>query len=234
MTHILAIDTATEACSAALSVDGEIYEQFEIAPRQHARMILPMIDHLLKAADLRLADIDAFALGQGPGSFMGLRIAASVVQSLAFVARKPVIPISTLQVIAQVAHFNTGAVQVVAGWDARMEEVYWGAYQCDETGIMQPVQPDQLSPPQHIVLPDGHWEAAGNAWSIYSASISTKTKAHLHILPDYVYPHAYALVRLANRHYTQARVLPAEQALPVYLRDNVANTAKAVSMMDKK
>ncbi|MCK5921521.1 MAG: tRNA (adenosine(37)-N6)-threonylcarbamoyltransferase complex dimerization subunit type 1 TsaB, partial [Methylococcales bacterium] len=93
--NILSVDTATEACSAAWLVDGEVLERFRIAPRQHTRLILPMIASLLDEAGMRLQDLDALALGRGPGSFTGLRIAAGIVQGLALGANLPVVTVSS-------------------------------------------------------------------------------------------------------------------------------------------
>ncbi|MGB5456905.1 MAG: tRNA (adenosine(37)-N6)-threonylcarbamoyltransferase complex dimerization subunit type 1 TsaB, partial [Gammaproteobacteria bacterium] len=101
---ILAVDTATEACSAALYLDGEIHQQFRVAPREHSHIILPMIDQLLSDSGIRVSDLDVLAFGRGPGSFMGVRIAAGVAQGIAFAWDLPVVPISTLAAIAQTVH----------------------------------------------------------------------------------------------------------------------------------
>ncbi len=126
---ILAIDTATEACSAALLIigetgDTEISSRYQLAPREHSRLILKMIDELLTEADVPVSSVDAIAFGQGPGSFMGLRIAAGVVQGIAFAHDIPVVPVSTLKAIAQRAYEETGSAHVLATIDARMDEVY--------------------------------------------------------------------------------------------------------------
>ncbi|MCW8941987.1 MAG: tRNA (adenosine(37)-N6)-threonylcarbamoyltransferase complex dimerization subunit type 1 TsaB, partial [Gammaproteobacteria bacterium] len=130
---ILAIDTATEACSAALYIESEapdagITSEYQLAPREHSRLILKMIDRLLSQAGIAVAELDAIAFGRGPGSFMGLRIAAGVVQGIAFAHDIPVIPVSTLKTIAQRAYELTGSKNVLAAIDARMDEVYWAKY----------------------------------------------------------------------------------------------------------
>ncbi|HED40783.1 MAG TPA: tRNA (adenosine(37)-N6)-threonylcarbamoyltransferase complex dimerization subunit type 1 TsaB, partial [Chromatiales bacterium] len=136
---LLAIDTATEACSAALSINGEISERYEIAPRQHATLILPMIDSLLSEAGITLAQMDAIAFGRGPGAFTGVRIGVGVVQGLAFSIERPVVPVSSLAAMAYGAMAKFNATNVLAGIDARMGEVYWGAYQRSSDGGMREV-----------------------------------------------------------------------------------------------
>ena len=127
--RLLAIDTAEIACSAALLIDGEVVERFEIAPRRHSELILGMMQSLLDEAGLRLADMDALAFGRGPGSFTGLRIAAAVIQGSAWGADLPVVAVSNLRGVAQGVHREQGASKVLAGFDARMGEVYWGAFE---------------------------------------------------------------------------------------------------------
>src|SRR5690554_5943555 len=125
---LLAIDTATEACSVALLVDGQTFDRYAVIPRLHARQVLPMVQQVLDEAGTALAAVDAIAFGQGPGAFTGLRIAAGVVQGLAFALDKPVLPVSSLAAIAQRVWREQQAGQVAVAIDARMDEVYWGCY----------------------------------------------------------------------------------------------------------
>jgi len=141
---ILAFETATQACSAALCIDSTIIERFQVAPRKHSDLILPMIDEVLREAGVTLDQVDAIAVGIGPGSFMGVRLAVGIAQSLAFGQDKRVIPVSTLQILAQTAHRELKMDQVLAAWDARMGEMYWSAYQL-KNHLMQSVQKDQLT-----------------------------------------------------------------------------------------
>ena len=136
---LLAIDTSEDACSAALCVGDEILERFEIAPRRHTELILPMMDGLLAEAGLSLRGLDALAFARGPGSFTGIRIATSIVQGAALGAGLAVVPVSSLQALAQGARRLHGAGQVLSALDARMREVYWGAYRADDAGIMTEV-----------------------------------------------------------------------------------------------
>ncbi|NNJ83882.1 MAG: tRNA (adenosine(37)-N6)-threonylcarbamoyltransferase complex dimerization subunit type 1 TsaB, partial [Gammaproteobacteria bacterium] len=132
---ILAIDTATDACSVSLHMDGQYRDSHEIAPRKHAEILLPRIEALLSAAALSPRDLDALAFGRGPGAFTGVRIATGVIQGLAFGADLPVVPISSLHALAQGAWRERGEKNILAAFDARMGEVYWGAYQLDTTEV---------------------------------------------------------------------------------------------------
>ena len=214
MTQILALDTSTEACSAALTCDGETHERFEIAPRRHSALLLPMVEDLMHQQSLQLADLDAIAFTQGPGSFMGLRIAAGVAQGLAFAARKPVISVSTLQALAQAAHWKSNYENILAGWDARMQAMYWGAYVL-ENDVMQPMTKDRLDAPAQFALPDQRtWQAAGNAWEIYAIEVPTISNT---------YPTAYAVAFLASKKLDRGEIMLADQAQPIYLRNQIAS-----------
>lgn len=202
--RILAFDTATTACTVALNIGNEIHERFEIAPRLHSELIIPMINDLLVEASIKLHDLDAIAFGCGPGSFMGVRIATGIAQGLAFGIEKPVIPVSTLQTLAQTAYQETKAKNILAGWDARMHEIYWGAYQLGENGLMEALIPDRLDKPDAVQLPKGgEWLTVGNAWA------------------NDFFPHAGAMVQVALEKYRRGEVLRAEKAEPTYLRDKV-------------
>ena len=177
---ILAIDTATEACSAALYIDGERRSTYQLAPRQHSRLILKMIDGLLADADLSVNQLDAIAFGRGPGSFMGLRIAAGVVQGIAFAHDIPVIAISTLKAIAQRAYEQTKNKHILVAIDARMDEVYWAVYsmnmdslkeqQWQLDGEEQVISPDKIQVPamvtQHDTQHRNSWVGAGDRKSV--------------------------------------------------------------------
>ncbi len=227
--NMLAIDTATEACSAALSVDGQTTQQYRIAPREHSHIILPMIEQLLNDAGISVSDIDALAFARGPGSFMGVRIAAGVVQGIGFAHDIPVVPVSTLAAIAQRALSENGASRVLAALDARMHEVYWGAYQADDNGIMRLLGEEQVVPPQQVPLPDGtDWVGAGSGWSGYAEVLCERLGSGTvsQQLED-CYPSAQAILELAIPEYAAGNHVPAAQAVPVYLRDNVAKKSAA-------
>ena len=218
---ILAFDTATAACAVALSIAGQIRERFEIAPQRHAELILPMVESLLAEAQLTPNQLDVVAYGCGPGSFMGARIATSVAQGIAFAADLPVIPVSTLQVVAQTSFQRYGWKDVLAAWDARLHAIYWGAYRLDETKIMIEAQSQALSKPEEIVVPSGeNWYAVGNAWEVYSGQLTHIISACKTTCID-IYPQGSALVQIAEVAYQKGEMISPFQAKPVYLRDQV-------------
>lgn len=222
---LLALDTATEACSAALLIDGEVHERFEIAPRAHARLVLPMLDGLLAEAGLKPAQIDAIAFGRGPGSFTGVRIAASVAQGIAFAADLPVLPVSTLMALARDALQRTAATQVLAAIDARMGEIYWAAYARDALGVRnepQALTEEQVAPANSIAVPAGtDWFGIGTGWGEYEHALRAHFVSGLIGIDATALPRAAHIARLAAVDFAAGRAVSAEQALPVYLRNQV-------------
>ncbi|MBS7663520.1 tRNA (adenosine(37)-N6)-threonylcarbamoyltransferase complex dimerization subunit type 1 TsaB [Pseudomonas lalucatii] len=224
MTTLLALDTATEACSVALLHDGEVFSHYEVIPRLHAQRLLPMIKALLEEADVALSALDAIAFGRGPGAFTGVRIAIGVVQGLAFALDRPVLPVSDLAVLAQRALREHGAQQVAAAIDARMDEVYWGCYRAQQ-GEMRLLGAEAVLPPELAGLPRdaaGDWFGAGTGWGTHAVRLP----AMLGGQDGAMLPHAEDLLGLAGFAWARGEALPADQAQPVYLRDQVA-TPKA-------
>lgn len=221
---ILGFDTSTSACSAALLVDDQIYTQFQIAPRKHAELVLGFVQTLLDESGISLSDLDVIAFGQGPGSFMGNRIATGVAQGLAFGVDKPLVGVSTLQTLAQTAYLFHEHTQVLAGWDARMHGIYTGCYELDANDIMQCVEEEKLVAPEDIVINRAnHWTAVGNAWDEYADDLPANFyKAMRDIQPD-VFPRSHALVQIARHKCSRGETIVAEAAEPVYLRDTVTN-----------
>lgn len=220
---LLAVDTATEACSAALLIDGEIRQQYKLAPREHSHLILPMVDQLLAEAGLGPAQLDALAFGRGPGAFMGIRIAAGVVQGIGFAHDLPVVPVSTLLALAHNAYRETGVEHILAAIDARMQEVYWSAWQhnagewrclCDE----RVCRPDAVSLPQT----GEHWLGAGSGWHSYRESLQQHCGKLLTGTLPQCFPSAEAIAELAAVDYASGNTVDAAAAVPVYLRDKVA------------
>lgn len=220
--NLLAIDTSTDACSAALAVGAELRERFEIAPRTHSQLILPMVESLLAKAGLTLGEIDALAFGCGPGSFTGVRIATGVAQGIAFGADLPVLPVSTLAALAQDAHDEYGATHVLAALDARMNEVYWGAYAISEHGLMQLQGEEGVYPPGHVPVPGtGPWQGAGSGWQRYAALLQTRLPGKISAIYADHHPRARAIAQLGVHAFKQGQAVSAELAQPVYLRNEV-------------
>ena len=235
---ILALDTSTEACSAALYIDGEITSQYQLAPREHSRLILKMIDDLLAAEKLAVSSLDAIAFGRGPGSFMGLRIAAGVVQGIAFAHDIPVISVSTLKVIAQRAFEQTQSRHVIATIDARMDEVYWAAYILDESNLADlqwrlvsdecVVSPDKVYLSEVLADKNVDWVGAGSGWNSYTDRLLTDGFALKEILPECL-PAAEQIVKLAVEDLKTGNTVSAAEAIPVYIRNDVAKKPKSVT-----
>jgi tRNA threonylcarbamoyladenosine biosynthesis protein TsaB len=227
---ILALDTATENCSAALWVDGSLMQREVEVPRGHADLILTMIDELLTEAATTLAGLDAIAFGRGPGSFTGVRLAASVTQGLAFGADLPVVPISDLRAVAQRAlncmpEGNAAVRHMLVCNDARMHEVYWACFKRSTDEVMTPVGTERVSKPADVHLP-AEWtgtlvSAAGRGFAAY-AELKEHLWSALTNINENILPRAGEIASLAVAEVRAGRLLPPEEAVPVYLRDDVA------------
>lgn len=217
---ILAIDTATEACSATLHIDGVVTSKYEIAPRKHAEIILTMVDELLSAPDVSLAQLDALAFGRGPGAFTGVRIATGVIQGLAMSVDCPVVPVSTLAALAQEVILESR--QVACAIDARMGEVYWALYQADGKNIMQLVGEESVCPPDAVNIPTSmDWFGVGSGWETYAQELQDRTGESLVRYRIGDYPSAENICTLAVDAYKRGEFVDAADALPVYLRDKI-------------
>jgi len=228
--RILALDSATENCSVALLVGRRLIAREQLLERGHAEHILPMADALLKEADMSLGALSAIAFGRGPGSFTGVRLAASVAQGLAFGAGLPVVPISDLRALAQrVMGLDAAVTRVLVCNDARMHEVYWGCFERAAAGaVAAAAQEEQVGRPATVALPaswsktPGAVHASGSGFAAYP-ELRSALAGCLDRVHDGLLPRAAEIARLAVPEVASGRVLPAEQALPVYLRDDVAH-----------
>ena len=216
--NLLAFDTSTEWCSAALWVDGDIRARAIEAGQTHSRLLLPMIGELLSEAGLTLARLDALAYGKGPGAFTGLRIACSVAQGLAMGAGLPVIGVVTLEAMAE----ETGADQVVACLDARMGEVYAAVMRRDADRWVSLSGPGLYRPEAAPLPPEGHWIGCGSAFAAYPQALSCRYADRLAETRVEVIPHARSIARLAAAAHARGEGLQAEAAEPYYVRDKVA------------
>jgi tRNA threonylcarbamoyladenosine biosynthesis protein TsaB len=216
--NILALDTSTEACSVAIWSDGVVTDRFEYGT-QHSERILAMVDELLAESGFALARFDAIAFGRGPGSFTGLRIGAGVAQGLAFGADIPVTPISSLAALAQ----GVDAPRVLAAFDARMNQIYSAAYVRNAQGIVELVGNESVSAPLDVTLPEGNdWIGAGNGWDQYHVTLLEHLSGRIADWRKQAHPRARDVARLGIVAVQAGQAIAAEQALPVYVRDDVA------------
>ena len=219
---LLAVETSTDACSAALFIDGEIRERFALAPREHTKLILPMIDELMSDAQLKPQQLDAVGLSRGPGSFTGVRIATGVAHGIAFGADVPIVLVSTLAAIAQ-GFFNQHEINLsFTAMDARMDEVFWGVYQRNSLGLAELLGEEAVSPPNHVIFPENSGFGVGSGWAVHGETLGNRLAARLQGIVSDIWPHAACVAQLGAYDFANGLAVPVEQAMPVYLRDKVA------------
>lgn len=222
--NLLAIETATETCSVALAVGAEMRERYEHAPRKHAELLLPWVQQLMAEAGLGFDALDGIAFSRGPGSFTSLRIGIGIVQGLAWAADRPVIPVSSLAATAQ-AVVEQGVSSALVALDARMNEVFTGAFAVNDRGIMAPVGQERVCSPENVRVPEQSGTIGiGIGFARYEALQELSPQLE-DVRPD-VWPRASAVIRLAQEWLLDNEALPADQAQPVYLRDDVAKKAR--------
>lgn len=226
---LLALDCSTEACSVALLDDsnGErsINEVFELAPRQHTQRILPIVDQLLVDCDVSLSQLDAIAYGRGPGSFTGLRICLGAVQGLAYGAELPVVGVSTLAAQAQAAVDDSEVIDglILSTLDARMDEVYWGVFR-QQRGLVTILGPERLTAPEQVELQTMQGDelnlvAIGSGFN-YASRMPVNSSVNL--WRGDLLPTASAVAKLGYADFNNGAARTAAEAIPVYLRDEVA------------
>lgn len=222
MPIILAIETSAELASCALLTGEHVLARESSGVRTHSQSVLPMVQELLAEARLTLSQVDAIAFGAGPGSFTGVRTACGVAQGLAYGANLPVLPLVTLEAMAEACRARTGAVDVLAVLDARMGEVYWAQYQYDN-GWREVVAPTLSAPQDMAPLAAGGLRACGNGFIEYADAFAGKPFAQ-DAVTDIV-PHARELALLSGAALAAGQGVPAAQAQPIYLRNKVAYTS---------
>jgi tRNA threonylcarbamoyladenosine biosynthesis protein TsaB len=217
---LLAFETATEGCSVALWLDGAVRERFEIAPRRHAELALPWADALLAEAGIARSQLDAIAVGRGPGAFTGVRLAIALGQGIALALDRPLVPVSTLEALA----FDASGERVLTAIDARMGEVYLGAF-AREGDTLRALMHETVAPPAQVEVPDGErWVAVGTGFAAVDAALQTRLVGRLATVDVEALPHAVAVARLGAAAFACGEGLPPERVEPAYLRDNVALT----------
>ena len=218
---LLAIETATDACSVALMVGDRVVERETLEPRAHAEQVLAMVRDCLEEAGSPLASLDAVVFGRGPGSFTGVRIATGVVQGLALGADLPVVPVSTLAAYAVAGWRAFQVPRVAVAVDARMGECYWGCFEISDAGVASPVGEEMIASPDGVAAPPAdNWIGVGSAWESFpelAANLPMVQPATRSVLPS-----ARDLLPTAAHQLARGETVPADQALPVYLREKVA------------
>lgn len=227
---ILALDTATEACSVGLLHQGQSRVIETIAQREHTKHILPMVDQILTEAGIKLADVDALAFGRGPGSFTGVRIGAGIAQGLALGANLPVIPVSNLLAMAQAAYRKLGATNVLAAIDARMNEVYFCAVSAQNNEKVrlefqkfldwQYIEPEQVCSLQKLLentprLVKDSPVLVGTGWRAYPELVQFGNPSEI------ILPSALDMLDLALPKYLKGEIISALDIEPIYLRNEV-------------
>ncbi|MEO7478576.1 MAG: tRNA (adenosine(37)-N6)-threonylcarbamoyltransferase complex dimerization subunit type 1 TsaB [Lysobacteraceae bacterium] len=218
---LLAIETATEACSVALSIDGEVRERFEIAPRRHGELVLPWADALLTEAGIVKSQLDAIAVGRGPGAFTGVRLAVAIAQGIALALDRPVVAISTLAALAMQSDGET----ILAAIDARMGEIYCAAFSRDTDGLVAALAAEQLARPDATVVQERRdWIGVGSGFSAIDGALVNALGDRLLRCDPAALPHAADVARLGARAFANGEAVAPEKLEPAYLRNNVALT----------
>lgn len=235
---LLAFETATEACSVALYLDGEVRERFEVAPRRHAELALPWADALLAEAGIARSRLDAVAVGRGPGAFTGVRLAIALAQGIALALDLPVLPVSTLRALAAQARPFVGEEDnILAAIDARMGEIYAATFKRSGEDTIATSR-EVVVAPDAYALPDvklGDWFGVGTGF----AAVDGVLQAQLGMfgfrgISANVLPHAGDVARLAALAYACGEAIPAEFVEPAYLRNNVALTLEEQKALRSK
>ena len=217
---LLAFETATEACSVALWIDGDVRERFEIAPRRHAELSLPWAEQLLAEAGIAKSQLDAVAVGRGPGAFTGVRLAIALAQGIALALDRPAVAISTLAALAM----QSRGERILAAIDARMGEVYLGAFARNGDALVATGHEAVLKP-EAAPLPDGmDWHGIGTGFSAADDALQVRLQPHLVAVDAGALPHAGDVARLAALAFVRGEAVTPDRLEPAYLRNNVALT----------
>lgn len=232
---ILAIDTSTEACSAALYIDGELIERYLVAPRKHIELLKPMVDEVMKAAEVDVSELTGLAFGAGPGSFAGLRVACAFVQGMGAGLEIPVVPVSTLKAMAQQVLDTHPDRTVLVMLDAKMKEVYWGVYRVEDKEVIT-VLPEQVTKIDEIpnftgIVGLANIIGAGDGWNVTPNWVEA-------LQPEFieknVYPRAGEIALLSIDDFENGMALDADQVSPIYLRNNIALTIEEQEALKKE
>ena len=224
---LLALETSSNACSVALANGSDVLERHVIEPRAHTRILMPMIRELLAEAGFGSNDLDAIILGNGPGSFIGMRIGASVAQGIAYAAGLNILPLSSLAAIAAEVMAGSDARYVAVTQDARMHEVYSGFFERGTGGLPMAIGQETIQSVAGIVLPENDgspWSAAGDGWRVIEQSGHSPGKL---LMCEVRVPRARYLVEISRPLLGTDALIAPELLEPAYLRHTVATPPKS-------
>ncbi len=217
---LLAFETATEACSVAVWIDGDVRERFELAPRRHAELALPWAEQLLAEAGIAKSQLDAIAVGRGPGAFTGVRLAIALAQGIGLALDRPLLPVSTLGALAMQASGG----RVVAAIDARMGEAYCAAFARSGDGMVA-LSEEVVAKPDQVVIPEGNaWHGVGTGFAAVEGALQLHLQTRLLSIDANALPHAADVARLGALAFARGEAVAPEHAEPAYLRNIVALT----------
>lgn len=219
---LLAIDTSSDACSVAVQVGKEIIEKHVVEPREHTKILVPMIEELLQAAGVALSDLDAVVLGNGPGSFIGMRIGASVAQGICHGAGLRIVPVSSLAAIAAEVICEHGAEKILVAQDARMHEIYLGRFHADAGRLPQADNEEVICDIGPLTVPDADYVAAGAGWNKYPELLAQNSHL-ISATAEVIYPRARYLLQLGDNAKQAGRAIPPDALVPAYIRSKVAD-----------
>jgi tRNA threonylcarbamoyladenosine biosynthesis protein TsaB len=222
LTRVLAVDTATEACSVALWVNGDVHRRHTVVGRTHTTVLLPMVQAVLAEAGVRPAQLDALVCGVGPGSFAGVRIGVGLVKGMALALNRPVVGVGSLAMLAQQA-LEAGHEAVCAAIDARMGEVYAGWYRAAQ-GLARPVAPDLVTDPAALTAPPGRWFGVGSGFAGHGTELGRTLGTALSGSDPDALPDAVHALRLGLALLRAGAGQDAAALEPAYLRNRVALT----------
>ena len=217
---LLAIETATEACSVAVLVDGAVIERFEIAPRRHTELVLPWAEALLAEAGITKSQLDAIAVGRGPGAFTGVRLAIALAQGIALALDRPLLPVSTLAALAM----QSAGDRILAAIDARMGEIYVASFQRDGQGLVATSDEIVIAPNDYVAPGGSDWHGAGTGFAAADGALVTRLQGRLATVDATALPHANDVARLGALAFVRGEAVAPECIEPAYLRNNVALT----------
>lgn len=217
---LLAFETATEACSVALYIDGQVLERFEVAPRRHAELSLPWAAALLAEAGVARSQLDAIAVGRGPGAFTGVRLAIAIAQGIALGLDRPLLPVSTLRVLAAQGQGE----HILAAIDARMGEVYAATFRREADEVIATGTEVVIAPDAYALPADAGWSGVGTGFAAEQGVLQQRLQGQFTRIDATALPRASDLVKLAARAFARGEAVSAELVEPAYLRNNVALT----------